>query len=534
MTSKDRQIFFNGKIFTANPNHPYASAMLICDGVIEKVADEKEMMDYDGDRINLQGRRVLPGLIDAHLHPLWLAKATKQVACTPPLVRSIEDMIQELRKQRIGQAPNNWIEGWGYDEGKLTDQRAPTRWDLDKVSQETPVVVTRTCTHIISVNSAALNLAGITESTENPPGGQIDKDLNGKPTGILRESARYLVLDIMPELSIEDSAALLAELSPNLLKHGITAITDLMCLREPIDYLELYKQARNQGLKQRAVLYYIWDEIKKHPNLDKNTTCKEKAVHIGGIKLFADGSVSGRTAWVSESFKGNDKGYGIATTSKEELVAAAQAAEQNAIQLVVHAMGDKAIDLIIDTFYDKKGWLTDLPSIRIEHAAMPTKETIRRAAKTNIAFVPQPIFIFAEIESYINNLGVDRTIQTYPFRSMLDAGIKVAFSSDAPATAWSDPANPFIAIKSAVTRTAYDGTDTGHEQRIDVHTAITLYTRLAQEITGIPKIGQLKEGYHADFIVLDRDIFNVNMEEIDRVIVDETYMGGTLVYRRNR
>ncbi|MBY0598599.1 amidohydrolase family protein [Bacillus bingmayongensis] len=124
-------------------------------------------------------------------------------------------------------------------------------------------------------------------------------------------------------------------------------------------------------------------------------------------------------------------------------------------------MGEQAIDLIVNTFYGKVSWLSDAHSIRIEHAAMPTAEAIQRAAETGIAFVPQPIFLFAEIESYLNNLGAERTKRTYSIQSMFQAGIKVAFSSDAPATAWSDPVNPFVGLKAVVTRMAYDGTDTG-------------------------------------------------------------------------
>ncbi|WP_078412369.1 amidohydrolase [Priestia abyssalis] len=533
MSKTERKIFFNGRIFTSNPKQPYASAMVVSDGRIEWVGEQAHIEGMAGESVDLQGRRVLPGIIDAHLHPLYLAKAAKQIACTPPLVQSIEEMIIELQKQYESQTSNEWIEGWGYDEGKLTEGRAPTRWDLDQASANAPIVVTRTCGHIVSVNSKALEMAGITKDTPNPKGGQIDKDENGEPTGILRESARHLVLDVMPSPTLEENSAVLAELSPNLFAHGITAITDLMALSKPIDYLDMYNEARGKGLKQRTVLYYMWEDLQKQNRLDEHTTNRENPIHIGGIKLFSDGSVSGRTAWVSPPFLGDDENCGIATTSKEELLAAAEAAEQSGVQLVVHAMGEQAIDLIVNTFYGRKGWLSDGPSIRIEHAAMPTTQALKRAAETGIAFVPQPIFLYAEIESYLNNLGVNRTKTTYPVKSMLDAGIKVAFSSDAPATAWADPVDPFVSIKAAVTRRAYDGTDTGQEQRVDVPTVITLYTRAAQEITRIPLVGQLAPEYHADFIVLNQDILEISPENIDEVYVEETYMGGELVYQRD-
>lgn len=526
------QTFINGKIFTSNLEQPYASTMIVRDGRIVWIGEQSDLESIEGDCVDLKGYRVLPGIIDAHLHPLWLANASTQIACTPPLVNSIADLIKQIRHLCKSTHIGKWIEGWGYDEGKLSEGRAPTRWDLDEAKADIPIFISRTCTHIAVVNSKALELAGITKDTPDPLGGKIDRDSHGEPTGILRENAKDLVHCIMPAKSLEENAASLAELSPFLLSHGITSITDLSSRLEPTDYFDMYKTAVKKGLKQHTVLYYLWEDLKVQPILGTDKIKRENQIHIGGIKLFSDGSVSGKTAWVNPPFLRDEENYGIQMTTKEDLLEAAKAAEQNHIQLVVHAMGEQAIDLIIDTFYGKKGWLTDGPSIRIEHAAMPAPQAIQRAAETGIAFVTQPIFVFAEIESYHKNLGSERTKQTYPIRSMLHSGIKVAFSSDAPATAWADPVNPFVGIKSAVTRLAYDGSDTGQKHRIDVTTAIMLYTKAAQEITRIPHVGQLAAGNYADFIVLDQDIFEISIDKIDTILVKETYLGGNLVFQR--
>lgn len=521
-----KTMFANGKIFTSNIVQKYADAMIVHDGIIEWIGNEKDIPAFEGEKIDLNNRRVLPGIIDAHMHPLLLANFSKQIACTPPVVYSIQDMIRELSKMEEAE----WIEGWGYDEGKLTEGRAPTRDDLDKVSTDKPVVVTRTCGHIISVNSKALALAGITEDTQDPAGGQIDRDKSGEPTGILRESARLLVVNIIPQLSMEKSAERLAELTDSLYAHGITAITDLMASHKPMDYLNLYEMAREEGLSQNVVLYYMWEDLRVNPILNEENTNRKNPVHIGGVKLFADGSVSGKTAWVNPAFLGDEENYGISTTSEEELLEAAEYAKQHGVQLVVHAMGSQAIDLIVNTFYGKEAWIQDAPSIRIEHVAMPTVQALDRASTMSIAFVPQPIFLYAEIESYLKNLGADRTKTTYPIKTMLEAGIPVAFSSDAPATAWADPVNPFVGIKSAVTRIAYDGTNTGGDEKIDVETAIELYTRCAQEVTRIPNVGQLKEGNNANFIILNKDILEIPPHEIDEISVEETYLQGKRVY----
>ncbi|ARK31841.1 amidohydrolase [Halalkalibacter krulwichiae] len=530
---KEELLFMNGKIFTSNSNQPYASAMRVRDGKIVWIG-ELEDLEQREQCIDLKGKRVIPGLIDAHLHPVYLAKAEKQIACTPPLVESIVDIVSEIKKMSAKKKAGAWIECWGYDEGKLQEGRAPLRWDLDQATTEHPVIVTRTCAHVVSVNSVTLELAGITKDTPNPAGGQIDRDQEGEPTGILRENAKDLLANIMPVETLDDQAQLLAELSPKLLSKGITAITDLMAKSKPINYFDLYQEARKRGLKQRTVLYYLYEELKKGYKLDGEQTNREQPIHIGGVKLFSDGSVSGQTAWVTPSFMGEEEAYGIQMTSEEELLAAAKVAKEQGIQLVIHAMGEQAIDLIVNTFYEKEGWLKGAPSIRIEHASLPTKKAIERAAKAGIAIVTQPIFLYAEIESYLNNLGEERTKNSYPIQSLLKAGVPVAFSSDAPATAWADPANLFVGMKAAITRLAYDRTDTGQSQRVAVETAVKLFTSAAQHITRIPEIGQLAPGYQADFIVLDQDLLEIDPEKIDEIMVEQTYLAGELVYEKNK
>lgn len=528
-----KQLFKNGKIFTANPNQPYAHAMLVEDRKIIWVGEEEELAEQSDARvIDLEGKRVLPGLIDPHMHPLHLANAVTKIACTPPLIYSIEDLIEEVRKRVTRANAGEWIEGWGYDEGKLKEGRAPNRWDLDQATTDVPVMITRTCGHIAAVNSKALELAGITKDTPDPPGGEIERDAHGEPTGILKENAKDLIVNVMPIKSIDDSATLLYNLGQQLLSYGITAIAELNGQLKPVDFKQIYDAAKEKGFLQRTVIYYNWDELKEGFAWNEDLKNRHEQIHVGGIKVFADGSVSGQTAWVDPPFLGTDN-HGIATTSEEVLLAAGKVAKEQEIQLLVHAMGEQAIDLVVNTFYNQEGWLTDAPSVRVEHAAMPTPQAIERAAKARIGFVPQPIFLYAEIESYLKNLGHERTKTTYPIQTMLEAGIELAFSSDAPATSWADPANPFVGIKAAVTRTAYDGTDVGQAHTVDVETAIRLYTSAAQKMSRIPNIGQLSPGYYADFIILDQDILTIDPQEIDQIQVEKTYMGGKLVYERH-
>ncbi|WP_091663171.1 amidohydrolase [Alteribacillus iranensis] len=523
--------FYNAKIFTANDDQPEASAFLVRNGRIEWVGDERDISHWTGQSVDVKGKRVLPGLIEAHMHPLLLAEKSTQIACLPPFMHSIDDIVLAIRKKATQVDKDEWIFGWGYDEGKLKEKRAPNRWDLDRAAPHIPVVLTRSCIHIVSVNSKVLQLAGIDRDTPNPPGGEIERDKQGEPTGILKENAKDLIAPYLPDTTLRQYAGLLAKSSEDFLAHGITAVTDLMAYQKPLDYYSIYTEAREKGFKQRAVLYYMWEEMKRASSVQEKSN-REHPVHVGGIKVFSDGSVSGRTAWMEEPFINESDNHGIAMTTKEELRTAAKAAKQNNIQLVVHAMGERAIEMVVDTFEDMPGWLEEGPSVRIEHASFLSKSQMARANKANIGIVTQPIFFFSEIESYIDNIGLERTARSYPVRSLLQSRVLTALSSDAPGNGWHDTVDPFAGIQAAVTRIAYDGTDIGQDERITVEDAIKLYTSEAQKITRIPYVGQLTPGYYADFIILDQDIFTVDGDDIHNIQVEATYMNGSLVYKR--
>ena len=537
---QEQKLFVNGRIFTANPKQPYADAMVVRNGKIVWIGSESNI-DYTAlakvshlTTTDLKDRRVLPGLIDAHMHPVYLTSASVQIACTPPALYSIEEMISQIREKRDAQGSGIWIEGWGYDEGKLREGRTPTRHDLDRATTDAPVSMMRTCAHIYSVNSLALELAGIDRNTPDPAGGAIGRDTDGEPNGILYETARELLFKVLPKKKLAEIAASLANLSTTLLSQGITGVTEMFARTGPTDYFDLYTAARQAGFRQRVALCYLWDDLKNAPPFAPERLDHNQPIFVGGVKTLADGSVSGRTAWVDPPFLSKHQGddpnanCGMATITPEELSAAGAYAKTHNLQLLAHAMGEKAIDMVIDTFYQK----TDTPQLRIEHAAMPPPMALKKSSEMGIAFVTQPVFLFAEIESYLNNLGYARTKNTYPVRSILDAGVHLAFSSDAPATSWADPSNPFVGIQAAVTRTSYNGTDNGQQHRVDPVTAIELYTREASKVVGFPGVGQLVPGFEADFIVLDQDILEADPMTIGLTQVLETYMGGALVYER--
>lgn len=526
-------VYTNGKIFTSDEKRPYAEAMAVKDGRVAWIGEAKDLALDGEDCVDLEGKCVLPGIVDNHMHPFHLADTLEQIACLPPNIYSIAELKEQVRQRAEKAKPGEWIIGWGYDEGKFTEKRAPLKSDLDEVAPNNPVVIIRTCFHMAAVNSKTLEVMGITKDTPDPVGGRIDRDENGELTGIMRETARFLIMDYMPKATPEQLAGKVAALGEMLLAHGITAVAEAGGDVTPFDCYDIYTSAADKGFKQRIAIYYFWDQLKKNPTpIPEARRDNTKQVFVGGVKVIGDGSVSGQTAWCDQPYLGTDAcGFPVAT--EEDVLNAGNFAKENGVQLKYHAMGAKAIDRAVDSYYEQENWMKDgRPYVRIEHSAMATDQAMERCAKSGIAMTVQPIFLYSEIESYLTNLGPERTKGTYRSKTMLEKGVLTAFSSDAPATSWADPSDPFVGMKSAVTRTAYDGTDTGADQRLDIETVVELYTRESQKILGVADVGRLAEGYHADFIILDRDIFEIPAEEIDKINVEATYMGGKLVYKK--
>lgn len=539
-------LYINGKIFTSDDDRPYAEAMAVKDGRIAWVGtgDEAEaagIAAVSSMLVDLGTKRVLPGFVDCHMHAIMLADFAQQISVLPPEIYSIEDLKSAIRRVRDEQEEGQWILGWGYDEGKLSENRAPNRKDLDEACSDSPVLMQRSCTHIWTVNSRALELAGITKDTPDPEGGRIGRDENGEPDGILYETATYLVMELLPQKTAEDMAKDLVRLGYILSAQGVTTVTDM---GEDVSdkYGEIFRSAMKKGFKNRAAAYCSWRFVQQQGDAvvtEDPDFMGNGSFRLVGVKLIGDGSVSGRTAWCDVPYLPADGAsgepeYGMPVCTEEDIKEALDFCKKNKCQLSIHCMGAKAIDRAVDLTWQENPWMEEaqIPSVRLEHVAMPTPQAVKRSAEAGIAWATQPIFLYSEIESYQKNMPPERVGENYNIADWQDAGVRFAFSTDAPATSWATPSEPFANLKGAVTRKAWNGEDCGQRHSVDVETAIKLYTAEASPIAGFTDVGMLKEGYLADFIVLDRDILDVPAEEIDQVRVDETWIGGEKVYER--
>jgi predicted amidohydrolase YtcJ len=526
-------IFVNGRIYTIDPRQPRAEGMAVLQDRILAVgsADEIRALAGPGTQvIDLGGRTLLPGLNEAHMHPPMYGQALQLIDATSQSVASIAEIME-----RYGQAANSaangaWVRGRGYDDTRLAEQRHPTRHDLDAVVSDRPAYLTRTCGHIGVANSVALKLAGVTRDTPNPQGGEIDRDEQGEPTGVLRETAQRLVLDLVPEPTKDDIKSYLRTATAKLNAMGFTSMADASIRRSR--ELQAYQELRADGeLGARTYLMMLIDDtLDAMAALGVKTGFGDEWLRIGPAKVFQDGSGGGRTAAMSVPYPDEPDNFGIQVYTQDELNDRFERAAAAGFQCCAHAIGDRAIEMIIDAMERALSLYpqTD-PRWRIEHCGMMTEDLLDRMVALQLVAVPQPTFVHYLGDSYIRNFSREWLELAYPCRDWIDRGILTIGSSDAPVT----PAEPFVSIRAAVTRLTQDGDRMGPEQGVTVDEALAMYTINGARGAFEEAIkGSLTPGKLADAIIVDRDPHDVPPEALHEVQVDLTMLGGKVVYER--
>lgn len=384
--------------------------------------------------------------------------------------------------------------------------------------------------HTAVCNSFALELAGIDENTPDPEGGRIIRDENGVPTGVLVEtSATDLVIRKRAPLEKDEIVRRLVGLNERLLGFGIVAVDDLYgnFVEDP---LGITRAAADAGYLPHSSVFLVWGLDPLEPVDESERTGR---VSVAGVKIFMDGAFSNRTAWVEDPYPDSDN-HGIVTISDDDLRKAADWARTNGVQMTVHVMGDRGINHLLDLFEDEEPWLTDRPSIRFDHSTLYTREMMERTAKARMNFgvVSHSVFFYAEYDSYEAGLGAKQFEIAYPLKTMYEHLPVFAIASDSPATAWAYCDNPFISVMAAVCRKAYNGADINQAEAISVGQALELITGRAAKVSTNRDVGVIGEGYEGNFVVLDRDVFEIEPETIDQTQVLKTYLRGDLVFDR--
>jgi predicted amidohydrolase YtcJ len=548
-------VLYHGIVLTVDASDRVAQAVAVAGQRIIAVGSDAEVLRFAGPktkRIDLQGRTVTPGLLDAHAHFAGGGEDRLFVVNVGyPDVKSIRDMIARVAAQARKVGAREWVEGRGWDEGKLSDKRLPTARDLDAVSPHNPVWLEQTTGHYGIANSVALALAGITRDTRDPPNGTIDRFPDGTPTGVLKEAAQGLVRRLIPAHSTAQTEAGIRGLAQAFAAEGMTG------LKEPgVDgpTFAAFRRVAAEG-RLPVRVFVLWS--------GGSTTASARALiaqraatsrpyestgddHVisGGVKLFMDGSGGARTAWMYDDWNRNgtdvdtgNKGY--PASNPDTIRAMIRLFHDAGMHVSVHSIGDRAIDQTVDSYVDAMQ-ANPKPGLRhgIIHANIPTDHALTEMARLQREFdaaYPEPSASFTWWlgDTYAANFGPARSLRLNPFATYLKRGIIWANGSDYNVT----PFEARYGIWASVARQTLlgtGGTDPfGRAEAVDVHTALRAATIwAAHQMFLEKKVGSVEVGKYADLAVWDRNPYTVPTAELKDMQCQMTLFDGRVVYDR--
>jgi len=518
------KLLINGRIYTMDAGCPRASAVAISGEHILAVGDDlDELLGAGGKVLDLEGRCVLPGLIDSHIHFASYALGLRAVDLT---TAATLDEVLSLIAQRVRETePGMWVQGRGWDQERWPDRRFPTAQDLDSVAPLHPVALMAKSGHALAANSRALEMAGVTVETPDPAGGRIGRDAQGQPDGMLFEdSAIELVAGWVPVPSVEEMAETIRRTFPNAWRVGLTSIHDVDHSLAFAAYQ--YLHARSE-LGLRVVKYLPAEGLDCALEIGIRAGLGDDWLQVGGIKVFTDGALGPRTAAMLAPYEGESENVGVLTMDEASLCELASKAVAGMLPLAIHAIGDRANRMVLDVLAKAGG---EGLRHRIEHVQLLCPDDAGRLAALGIVASMQPIHATQDYEMADRYWG-DRCVAAYAWRSLLDAGTVLAFGSDCPV----EDLDPFQGIHAAVTRRRVDGSPGPEgwypEQRLTVEEAVYAYTLGAAQAAALEgRWGSLSPGKLADLVVLDRDVFACEPMQIPETQVVATMIGGRFVY----
>jgi len=528
----------NAKIVTMDASDRIGEAIAVRAGHISAVGTNQEItacISPSTRVIDAQGRTILPGLIDVHTHGMEWAKSVvaNQINAAYPAMKSIADVVAEISRRAKSSKSGDWIVGAGWDDAKYSEHRYIVRTDIDPVSGDHPVYLSHVSGHLAIANSAALKLAGVTRDTPDPSGGVIEHDTSGEPTGILKDNAMNLVANHLPADPPDLAARAAKYFSEQALSFGLTTVHDINLSPEE---LRGYQQAEHAGwLKVRVHMVPRVRNIADAETLAASgfyTGFGDEHLKIGAAKMFADGGMGARTiAIYPPSAAGETNNFGLLIWTPEDMQKAHRILAAAGWQLVTHAIGDRAIDEVLDSYAAtvKALNLSDA-RFRIIHGGLSTPAIQKRLKELNVLVDGNPPFVYW-IGSWFRKYGPERVRWSYPGKSYVSNGIIEAAGSDVPVT----PLTPWWGIWAAVVRRELTTGDVlAPEERLTVREALTLYTRNGAYAGFEEKSkGSLEAGKLADFIVVDRDVLAVPSEQLKDVQVVMTFVGGELCYQQS-
>ncbi|MCP8967460.1 amidohydrolase [Ectobacillus ponti] len=514
-------LYYGGRVYTMRHEGETAEAVFVQDGIIQAIGSETELRGlYEiTEEVHLRGGMMLPGLVDSHMHLIGHGERLMRLDLSD--CRSYEEMLGLVRERAAQLQPGEWILGDGWNENAFSDRKDIHRRDLDEITQEHPVLLKRVCRHAALVNSYVLEKAGLHTGISDPKGGKVGRGQDGL-TGLLYEQAQELIAAIVPGPDDEYLQKALHTAITDCWKHGLVG-----CHTEDLNYYGGFDQVH------RSFRHVIAEKPFKAHLLVHHEVAEERANHedthyieFGAMKAFADGSIGGRTALLSEPYSDQPDTNGVAVFERDELAEIVAKARRLGMMVAIHTIGDLSFEYILDAIeqHPPQPGQRD----RIIHCQILRGDLVQRAKGLPVVLDIQPVFVTSDFPSVIEKIGRERLPYAYAWKTLLEAGFLCAGGSDAPV----ERVNPFLGIYGAVARKSFfDGECYGPEQRLTMFEAVRLFTYgSACAISREHKRGMIAPGYEADFTVVDRDIFAIEPEAVQDTQVLMTVIDGTAVY----
>ncbi|MEZ5892104.1 MAG: amidohydrolase [Parvularculaceae bacterium] len=505
-----------------------ADAFAVKDGRIVFAGAAKDFTGGARETVDLGGRFVMPGFIDNHVHFLdggfGLASVDLRDAATP------EDFSKRIADYAANLPAGRWVLQGNWDHERWGGELPRKEW-IDAATPETPVFVNRLDGHMALANSAAMRLAGVTKETQAPDGGEIVRDANGEPTGVFKDNAMALVAAAIPAPSDDELLGAFALAQDHALSLGLTQVHDVGGESGPGVNLRVFRLAKEKGLLTMRIYSLTpladWQAARDRVGGEGKG---DAMLRWGGLKGFVDGSLGSTTAWFYEPFTDAPQTSGFPVTDPDQLKQQIADADAAGLHIAVHAIGDKAIDVLLDEFETTAGDEIASRRYRIEHFQHPTRAAIARAARDGVIASMQPYHAIDDGRWAEKRIGPERVKTTYAFRTILDDGGVLTFGSDWPVA----PLSPIEGVYAAVTRATIDGANPGGwqpQEKISVDEALTAYTA-SNAYAGFQEsdLGKIEPGMAADFVILSADPRAVEPAAIRDIRVMKTFVGGEEVY----
>ncbi len=533
-------IFIGGNVLTMDDKNNRAKAVAVDNGKIAVIGDSEEiarLADPGTTIVQLAGRTLIPGFIDTHNHFSITTFSPGYVDCRIPPHHSIPGVLKSIEAAATGTPMGRWLQGFGFSSRAVKEGRGMTRWELDEAAPNNPVCILDSSVHACFANSSALALAGIDRDTPDSPGGQILRDTDGEPNGTLWESAMNPVFSLSIGAYLNyygDSVTDLVQ--ANCMRHlsfGITSVGDALVTPEAGN---MYRRADKDKKLPLAIHQMIGgDRFYDPPEALAAGKISDGQVSDrlrgGTIKLFVD-PVFPSYAMFRYTPSGAIEPVGEPNYTQAELDRLVTAAHRRGLQVALHCIGTRAIEMGLNTFENaQRLHPRENPRFRIEHFTLPTLSQIARAGSLGVLVCSQPSFVFAYGDRYLQVAeDMGGNIRSLPFQTMLSAGVRIAASADSPCT----PVEPLLGLYAATTRLPRSGgPPTTPEESVSPMDGLRMYTIDAAHAMGRDQeTGSLETGKRADMVVLSNDPTEVDPVFIRDIAVEQTYVDGKCLYQR--